>query len=46
MLIGGLYQLPFDLLTDLEPIVRIGSEPLLIVGKKSLPPNDLSELIA
>jgi tripartite-type tricarboxylate transporter receptor subunit TctC len=46
MLTGGLYQLPFDLLTDLEPIVQIGSEPLLIVGKKSLPPNDLAELIA
>jgi tripartite-type tricarboxylate transporter receptor subunit TctC len=46
MLTGGLYQLPFDLLTDLEPIVHIGSEPLLIVGKKSLPPNDLAELIA
>jgi tripartite-type tricarboxylate transporter receptor subunit TctC len=46
MLTGGLYQLPFDLLTDLEPIVQIGSEPLLVVGKKSLPPNDLAELIA
>jgi tripartite-type tricarboxylate transporter receptor subunit TctC len=46
MLTGGLYQLPFDLLTDLEPIVQIGSEPLLIVGKKRLPPNDLAELIA
>ena len=46
MLTGGLYQLPFDLLTDLEPIIQIGSEPLLIVGKKSLPPNDLAELIS
>jgi tripartite-type tricarboxylate transporter receptor subunit TctC len=46
MLTGGLYQLPFDLLADLEPIIEIGSEPLLIVGKKSLPPNDLPELIA
>ena len=34
------------MLTDLEPIIQIGSEPLLIVGKKSLPPNDLAELIA
>src|SRR6185369_227256 len=46
MLTGGLYQLPFDLLTDLEPIVHIGSEPLLIVGRKNLPQNDLPELIA
>ena len=41
MLTGGLYTLQFDLLKDLEPVILIGSEPLLIVGKKSLPANDL-----
>jgi tripartite-type tricarboxylate transporter receptor subunit TctC len=46
MLTGGLYALPFDLLKDLEPIILIGSEPLLIVGKKSLPADDLKGLIA
>lgn len=46
MLTGGLYALQFDLLKDLEPIIQIGSEPLLIVGKKSLPANDLKGLIA
>jgi tripartite-type tricarboxylate transporter receptor subunit TctC len=46
MLTGGLYALPFDLLQDLEPIILIGSEPLLIVGKKSLPADDLKGLIA
>jgi tripartite-type tricarboxylate transporter receptor subunit TctC len=46
VLIGGLYNLPFDLLRDLEPIILIGSEPLLIVGKKSLPADDLTGLIA
>src|SRR6202162_1326036 len=46
MLTGGLYKLPFDLLKDLEPIIEIGSEPLLIVGKKSLPADDLKGLIA
>ena len=45
MLTGGLYALPFDLLKDLEPIIQIGSEPLLIVGKNSLPPKDLKGLI-
>src|SRR5712672_1614045 len=45
MLTGGLYMLPFDLLKDLEPIIQIGSEPLLIVGKKSLPADDLKGLI-
>ena len=46
MLTGGLYALPFDLLKDLEPVIEIGSEPLLIVGKKSLPADDLKGLIA
>jgi tripartite-type tricarboxylate transporter receptor subunit TctC len=46
MLTGGLYALPFDLLKDLEPVIQIGSEPLLIVGKKSLPADDLKGLIA
>jgi tripartite-type tricarboxylate transporter receptor subunit TctC len=46
MLTGGLYALPYDLLKDLEPIIEIGSEPLLIVGKKSLPADDLKGLIA
>ena len=45
MLTGGLYALQFDLLKDLEPVIQIGSEPLLIVGKKSLPAEDLKGLI-
>jgi len=46
MLTGGLYQLSFDLINDFEPIIKIGSEPLMIVGKKDLPAKDLKELIA
>jgi tripartite-type tricarboxylate transporter receptor subunit TctC len=46
MLTRGLYALPFDLFKDLEPVILIGSEPLLIVGKKSLPVDDLKGLIA
>ena len=46
MLTGGLYQLPYDLLTDLDPIIEIGSEPLLLAAKKVLPPNNLKELVA
>jgi tripartite-type tricarboxylate transporter receptor subunit TctC len=46
MLTGGLYALSFDLLKDLEPVIEIGSEPLLIVGKKNLPADDLKGLIA
>src|SRR3954470_23183598 len=46
LLTGGLYPLQFDLLTDLEPIIMIGSEPMMIVGKKALVPGNLKELIA
>jgi tripartite-type tricarboxylate transporter receptor subunit TctC len=45
-LIGGLYTLPFDLLKDLEPVILIGSEPLLIAGRKGLPADDLKGLMA
>jgi tripartite-type tricarboxylate transporter receptor subunit TctC len=46
VLAGGLYSLPFDLLKDLEPVIEIGSEPLLIVAKKSFPADDLKGMIA
>ena len=46
MLTGGLYTLPFDLLKDLEPVIKIGSEPLLIAGRNGLPADDLRGLIA
>jgi tripartite-type tricarboxylate transporter receptor subunit TctC len=45
-LIGGLYPLQFDLSADFEPIAQLASEPLLIVGKKSLPADNLKDLIA
>src|ERR1700687_3838529 len=46
MLTGGLYALQFDLLKDLEPVIQLGSEPLLIVGRKQPPADDLNGLIA
>jgi tripartite-type tricarboxylate transporter receptor subunit TctC len=46
VLIGALYALPFDLLRDLAPVAIIASEPLLVVAKKTLPANNLTELIA
>jgi tripartite-type tricarboxylate transporter receptor subunit TctC len=46
VLTGGLYALQFDLLSDLDPVILIGSEPMMIVGKKDLPANNLKELIA
>jgi tripartite-type tricarboxylate transporter receptor subunit TctC len=46
VLSGALYPMQFDLLTDLAPIAELGYEPLLIATKKSLPVNNLKELIA
>ncbi|MGA7786568.1 MAG: tripartite tricarboxylate transporter substrate-binding protein [Xanthobacteraceae bacterium] len=45
VLIGGLYKLDFDLLTDLVPIAELAYEPLLICVKNSLPVHNLKELI-
>jgi tripartite-type tricarboxylate transporter receptor subunit TctC len=46
MLTGGLYKLQFDLFGDLELVILIGAEPLLIVGRKNFPADDLKGLIA
>ena len=46
MLTGGLYTLPFDLLNDLQPIIYIGSEPLLLAARKDFPADNLKGLIA
>ena len=43
---GAIYPLQFDLLKDLEPIALIATQPFLIVSRKTMPANDLKELIA
>src|SRR5258708_1213022 len=43
---GAIFQLPYDLQTDVDPLSLLASNPLVIVSKKSLPANDLKELIA
>jgi tripartite-type tricarboxylate transporter receptor subunit TctC len=43
---GAVYALKYDVLNDFEPISLIATNPLLIVAKKAMPANDLSELIA
>ena len=43
---GAVYTLPFDLLTDLVPVALIAEGPQLIVAAKSVPANDVGELIA
>ena len=42
---GAVYQLPYDLLADLEPVAMIASNPLLIVAHPAFPPKDLKEMI-
>jgi hypothetical protein len=40
-----IYKLPYDVLGDFEPIGLVADSPFLIVAKRTLPPNDLRELI-
>src|SRR5262245_42734438 len=43
---GAVFPLPYDLLRDLEPIALLPNNPMIVVSKKSVPANDLNELIA
>jgi tripartite-type tricarboxylate transporter receptor subunit TctC len=43
---GGLMSLPYDVVNDFAPIVMAIDGPQLLVGRKSLPANDLKELLA
>jgi tripartite-type tricarboxylate transporter receptor subunit TctC len=45
VLSGALYALPWDVLRDLQPIAPLVNEPLMIVGRKGMPAQDLRELI-
>ena len=42
---GAIYQLPYDVLNDFEPISLVAANPQLAVVRKSLPVNNLKELI-
>jgi tripartite-type tricarboxylate transporter receptor subunit TctC len=43
---AAVYPLNYDVLKDFEPISLVSTESIAIVGKKSLPANDLKGLIA
>ena len=43
---GVVYALKYDVVNDFEPISLIATNPLLIVAKKAMPADKLSELIA
>jgi tripartite-type tricarboxylate transporter receptor subunit TctC len=42
---GAIYDLPYDLLKDLEPIAQLPANPQLIVSKKGVTATNLKELI-
>src|SRR5579862_8458338 len=42
---GAIYPLTYDLLTDLEPVGLIATQPFLVVARKTMPANNLKELI-
>ncbi len=43
---GAYYALPFNLLTDFEPVAMIASNPQVIISKSAVPARNLKELIA
>jgi tripartite-type tricarboxylate transporter receptor subunit TctC len=43
---GAIYDLGFDLLNDLEPVALVATQPFLIDARKTMPANNLKELIA
>jgi tripartite-type tricarboxylate transporter receptor subunit TctC len=43
---GAIYALQYDVINDFEPIALLPAQPLLITAKKTMPANDLVELIA
>jgi len=43
---GAIYDLHYDLLKDLEPVVLLPSSPQLIVSKDTVPAKNLEELMA
>src|SRR5215468_6276027 len=43
---GAIYPLQYDLVQDFEPIALIATQPFMIVARKTMPANNLQELIA
>jgi len=43
---GAIYSLPYDMLTDLAPVVLLPSNPMVVVSKPTLPAKTLKEVLA
>ena len=42
---GAIYKLGYDLVSDLEPVVLLPSNPMIVVSKNAVPAKSLKELI-
>ncbi len=42
---GAMYPVPFNYLSDFEPVSMLSTAPLWIIGRSNLPAKDLKELI-
>jgi tripartite-type tricarboxylate transporter receptor subunit TctC len=43
---GAIYKLGYNLVTDLEPVVLLPSNPMIVVSKNAVPAQSLTELMA
>jgi tripartite-type tricarboxylate transporter receptor subunit TctC len=43
---AAIYKLNYDVVKDFDPVAQLARGPLLLVARKTLPPNDLKDLIA
>jgi tripartite-type tricarboxylate transporter receptor subunit TctC len=43
---GAVYQLPYDLVKDLDPVALLTIAPMWLVGKAALPAGNVKELVA
>jgi tripartite-type tricarboxylate transporter receptor subunit TctC len=43
---GAVYKLSYDLVTDLEPVVLLPSNPMIVVSKTAVPAKSLGELLS
>jgi tripartite-type tricarboxylate transporter receptor subunit TctC len=46
VLTGAIYELPFDLLRDFEPVAFLANNPSVVISKSTVPAKDLTELVA
>jgi len=42
---GAIYKLGYDLVTDLEPVALLPSNPMIVVSKNAVPAKSLNELL-